>query len=99
MKMKFPDPDDILNFELTIEPDEGTILPSLPHTNNQSNAPQVSTKAAPSTSPSKSSPASLTKPPKSNARKRSTTPTSISRATSVSTFCARTGSPFSASTP
>lgn len=84
MKTSFPNPDDILNFTLTIEPDEGmykggSFVFTFVMNNNYPHDVSIRPTA-------KGRSADKRSLPKSSARKRSTTRTSISKATSVSTF-------------
>lgn len=96
MKTTFANPDDILNFTLTIEPDEGmykggSFVFTFVMNNNYPHDVSLSD--------CKKTGADCCSLPRSSARKKSTTRISISKATSVSTSYEKTGSQCSILTP
>lgn len=104
--MVFPNPDDLLNFTLTIEPDEGSLI----YVYDESLTRKACTKAVPSISPLPSEMNTLTNLPKfaalkkfsllnSDADRRSTIPTSTRRGIFVSTFFVKIGNQSSTSMP
>jgi hypothetical protein len=83
MKTDFPDAADLLNFTLTISPDEGRPLASA--CRGAEDFVQACTRAAPLSSPSTSTPTTRTTRQRSNAPRRSARPCLVSLGLDVST--------------